>query len=119
VKDILSFLKQEFDDRVGIMLGPEEALEVIRVLEYSEKDIECLKEEYEDRNRKILKLRRYTKDLRDENNQIRKEWGVEVGERNARIAHLERIIERAKALSESSSTYIYFNDLDKILNEAC
>ena len=98
--------------------GDYTANEVIQALEENDKAIRCLKEECEDRNRKILKLRRYAQDLRDENSQIRKEWGVEVGERNARIEGLRRIAMRAAGHMPYSVATTYQQDIDKIL-ELC
>jgi len=93
----LLFLKEEFEatDRVGIMLGPEETLQVIRALENTAKIHKAWVERYREIER-----------LQDREHEL-----------EARIKHLEGIIERAKAMNDEL-IYAFDTDLAKILNDA-
>ena len=98
---ILSFLKEEFSktDGVGIMLGPEMTLEVIRALEENA----WLKEQVRQREY-IIEVSRQASLLTYE----------ALEKKDARIKHLEGIIERTK--NEANLYYGTGNLLD-ILNE--
>lgn len=98
MKDILLFLKEEFEatDRVGIMLGPEETLQVIRALENTAKIHKAWVEQYREIER-----------LQDREHEL-----------EARVEGLRKIAMRAAGHMPYSEATIYQQDIDKILNDA-
>ena len=96
MKDILSSLKEEFNEHGVLVLSTEKSLEVIRALE----ELADLRKAWKDQYRTIERLQG-------------REYELET-----RIEGLRRIAMRAVGHMPYSEATIYQQDIDKILNEA-
>jgi len=96
MKDILSFLKEEFDFKNGISLDVDKTLEVIRALEKTAEIHKAWVEQYREIER--LQGREY--------------------ELETRIEGLRKIAMRAAGHMPYSEATIYQQDIGKILNDA-
>lgn len=119
MQDIISFLKEEFDFKNGISLDVDKTLEVIRALEKTAEIHKAWVEQY--REIKRLQNREYELETRITELEKKPIIGAmsiiqrAMDSQDARIKHLESIIERTK---NEANLYYGTGDLLDILNEA-